>query len=148
MRQLHHASQSPRVRYPPKQRLRASATIYLSTPPLCNPPLPPPASARQVLRASATLVEGQRNAWRAAPRVKYLPRADVGWRLRASGTPRVRYLPDRGPARQLLAIYPPPPPPLAALSYSPWRIDEYVASGSARQVLRASATCRERSERM
>ena len=63
--------------------------------------------------------------------------------LRASGTYQMRIL-DSGSARQLLSIYPSPPPP-SALSATLLRgIEEYVASGSARQVLRASATCRER----
>ena len=154
MRQLHHASRSPRVRYPPKQRLCASASIYLSTPPLYNPPLPPAASARQVLRASATLVEGQRNTWRAAPRVRYSARqvpAESGCRMAA---PRVRYsarqVPTRSRSRASATSYlfspPLPPSPLSATLLA--GINEYVASGSARQVLRASATCRERSERM
>ena len=137
-------------------------SYYLSIPP------PPPLAALshspwrdrgmrgERLRASGTprvsYLPREDVGWRlrasGTPRVSYLPREDVGWRLRASGTPHVRYLYqirilDNGSARQLLSIYPPPPPPLAALGYSPRRINE-VASGSARQVLRASATCRER----
>ena len=59
--------------------------------------------------------------------------------LRASGNYQIRIL-DSGPARQLLAIYFPLPSPL----FCSQLIGEYVASGSARQVLRASGTCQER----
>ena len=140
MRQLHHASRSPRVRYPPK-RLRASATIYLSTPPLYNPPLLPAASARQVLRASATLVEGQRNTWRAAPRVRYSGRQVPAESRCRMAAPRVRYsarqVPTRSRSRASATSYLFSPPPPSPLSYSPCR-DKRIRG----ERLRASRTPR------
>ena len=88
----------------------------------------------------------------AAPRVRYSARQLPAERRCRMAAPRVRYSARQVPTRSGYEIAVPGvsyylsilPPPLAALSHSPWRINEYVASGSARQVLRASAKGRER----
>ena len=107
------ASGTPRVSYLPTEnvewRLRASATIYLSSPPF-------PSRRSELLSLEDRRIRGERLRASGTPRVSYLPREDVEWRLcasgirrsqllslqdtrirgerlRASGTPRVSYLP-------------------------------------------------------